>query len=96
MKKDKVKVLDEQWDYERVASFLEPRAGDPQNADFQILLRAYQSMRDEDFARFVPLFVGAGRDVNAPGPDGRPLVSLLQEHRYGSPYAQIITENARA
>lgn len=96
MRKDKEKVLDEQWDDARVASFLEPRPGDPVNADYQILLRAYQSMRDDDFARFVPLFVDSGRDLNAPGPDGKPLVTLLEEHRYGAPYAQILTQSAHA
>ena len=71
MRKDKVKVLDEQWDDERVASFLEPRPGDGESADYAILLRAYQSMRDDDFARFVPMFVAAGRKIDAVGPDGR-------------------------
>jgi hypothetical protein len=90
MRKDKEKVLDEQWDLERVASFLEPRPGDGDKADFQLLLRAYQSMRDSDFARFVPLFVEAGRDLNASGPDGRTLLEELSEHRYGEPYAHAL------
>lgn len=90
MRKDKEKVLDEQWDDERVASFLQPRPGDPENSDYAILLRAYQSMRESDFARFVPLFSEAGRDVNAAGPDGRPLIELLAEHRYGAGYAAIL------
>lgn len=89
-KKDKAKVLDEQWDDERVASFLEVRPGDGENADYALLLRAYQSMRDSDFARFVPLFVDAGRDLNAQGPDGKTLLELLAEHRYGGPYAEIL------
>ena len=73
-----------------MASFLQPRPGDPDNSDYAILLRAYQSMREADFERFVPLFIAAGRDINAAGPDGRPLVKLLAEHRYGAGYAQIL------
>lgn len=90
MRKDKVKVLDEQWDEERVASFLQPRPGDGENADYQLLLRAYQSMRDDDFARFVPMYCAAKRKLNAEGPDGRPLLALLAEHRYGASYAEIL------
>ena len=90
MRKDKAKVLDEEWDEARVASFLEPRPGDGEQADFRLLSRAYQSMRDSDFARFVPLFVAAGRDVNASGPQGQTLLEELAEHRYGAPYAAVL------
>ncbi|MEM1188776.1 MAG: PA4642 family protein [Pseudomonadota bacterium] len=90
MRKDKAKVLDEQWDDARVASFLEPRPGDGGDPDHRLLLRAYQSMRDSDFARFVPLFVAAGRDLNATGPDGKTVLEEVREHRYGLPYAEIL------
>ncbi len=93
MRKDKAKVLDEVWDDERVASFVEPRPGDGENADYQILLRAYQSMREGDFARFLPLFCAAGRDVNATGPAGRSALAEVEEHRYGAPYAEILREH---
>lgn len=90
MRKDKAKVLDEQWDDERVASFLEPRPGDGENADFRLLLRAYQSMRDSDFARFLPLFCSAGRDINAVGNEGKTLLEEVSEHRYGTAYAEVL------
>jgi hypothetical protein len=98
MRKDKTKVLDEQWDDERVASFLEPRPGDGSgaDADFQLLLRAYQSMRDSDFARFIPLFVAAGRDINATGREGKTLLLEVSEHRYGLPYADILRAHGAA
>jgi len=96
MRKDKAKVLDEQWDDARVASFLEVRPGDggPDSAttDHRLLLRAYQSMRAGDFARFVPLFVAAGRDLDARGPDGRTVFEEIREHRYGDPYAAVLIE----
>jgi len=100
MRKDKAKVLDEQWDDARVASFLEPRPGDggPGGAgmDHRLLLRAYQSMREEDFARFVPLFVAAGRDLDARGPDGRTVLEEIREHRYGAPYVETLVEAGAA
>lgn len=98
MKKDKAKVLDEQWDDARVASFLEPRPGDGATSgdigvDYALLLRAYQSMRASDFGRFVPLFCADGRNVNAQGPDGKSLLQLLREHNYGGPYADILRKS---
>ncbi len=90
MRKDKAKVLDEQWDDERVASFLVPRPGDGELPDHRLLLRAYQSMRAEDFARFVPLFVDAGRDLQATGRDGRTVLEEIRDHRYGTDYAAVI------
>jgi hypothetical protein len=96
MRKDKAKVLDEQWDDARVASFLEVRPGDGGTdgtaTDHRLLLRAYQSMRAEDFARFVPMFVAAGRDLDARGPDGRTVLEELREHRYGDAYAAVLLE----
>ncbi|MFT7289060.1 MAG: hypothetical protein ACI87W_003187 [Halieaceae bacterium] len=93
MRKDKAKVLDEQWDDARVASFLELRPGDGGDPDHQLLLRAYQSMRAEDFARFIPLFVAAGRSLMAVDEDGNTLLTLLGEHRYGPDYASILREH---
>lgn len=90
MRKDKVKVLDEQWDDERVASFLQPRPGDGENADFPLLLRAYQSMRASDFARFIPLFCAAGRDINATDAQAKTLLAEVLEHHYGDDYADIL------
>jgi hypothetical protein len=90
MRKDKAKVLDEQWDDNRVASFLEPRPGDGPHADHRILLRAYQSMRDKDFARFLPLYCAAGRDLNASGAEGKTVLEEVSEHHYGKPYAELL------
>lgn len=96
MRKDKAKVLDEQWDDARVASFLEPRPGDGANADHQILLRAYRSMRDSDFARFLPLFCAASRDINAQGLEGKTVLEEVSEHRYGAPYAALLAAHGAA
>jgi hypothetical protein len=48
-------------------------------------------MREDDFARFIPMFVEAGRDVNAEGPDGRSVADEIREHRYGAPYLEALT-----
>jgi hypothetical protein len=81
MKKDKEKVLDEVWTEARVREFLdsEPKAGT--NRDFHALLKAYQSMRADDFELFIGMFLEAGRDLNATDKSGRTVLSYAKEHR---------------
>lgn len=93
MRKDKAKVLDEQWDDARVASFLELRPGGGADPDHHVLLCAYRGMRAEDFARFIPMFVAAGRNLDAEGPEGMTLLAEVDTHRYGAPYADILRQH---
>ena len=90
MKKDKEKVLDEVWTEGRVREFLNVRSHDDVEEDFHMLLKAYQSMRVEDFEKFVNFFVDDGRSVNARDPEGRTVLSIVREHRKGGPYAEIL------
>ena len=93
MRKDKDKVLDEIWDEARVAGFLELRPGNGSDPDHHVLISAYRGMREADFARFLPLFVAAGRSLDATGGDGRTLLEEVSEHRYGAPYAAMLREH---
>ena len=92
MKKDKEKVLDEVWTEERVKSFLEVRSHDDVEEDFHMLLKAYQSMRADDFAKFVSFFTGEGRSVNSTDPEGRTVLSIVQQHRRSTEYADILIQ----
>ena len=67
MRKDKEKVLDEVWTEDHVRSFLNVRSHDNTAEDFHMLLKAYQSMRAEDFELFVGFFLADKRDINATG-----------------------------
>ena len=93
-RKDKKKVVDEVWTPERVRSFLtlEPPAG--VDADFHRLRRAYQSMRVEDFEDFIDMFVEAGGNLSALGPEGRTLLEELRTHTHGEPFAEAMTRHA--
>ena len=93
MRKDKEKVLDEVWTDERVKSFLDVRPHDEVEEDFHMLLKAYQSMRAEDFELFVGFFLGENRNINATGQDGRSVLAIVGEHRLGTPYAEILSDN---
>ena len=85
-------VHDEWWSDERVQSFLhmQPIAGE--SADYHVLVKAYRGMVPEAFVRFIAFFIEAGRDINAPGPSGKTILGLLQEHRNAGEYIQILKD----
>ena len=90
MRKDKEKVLDEVWTEDHVRSFLDFRPYDGSDPDFHVLLKAYQSMRADDFALFVKFFSEQGRNINAADRDGRTVLAVVNEHRHGGPFAEIL------
>ena len=91
MKRDKEKIVDEAWDDERVASFLRKTPPDlPGDPDFHVLLFAYRSMRASDFARFLNLYVDAGRDVTAKNGDGTSMANYLSRHAKAGPYIDLL------
>jgi len=90
LRKDKEKVLDEVWTEDHVRSFLDMRPFDDLDADFYMLLKAYQSMRASDFELFVGFFGEQQRDVNARDKDGKTVLNIVNTHRHGKPYAEIL------
>lgn len=93
LKKDKEKVLDEVWTEQRVKDFLEIKPAEDIEADFHVLLKAYQSMRLENFEEFVGFFVAEGRNINATNPKGESVLSIIKQHRNSSAYASILQSN---
>ncbi len=92
MKKDKQKVLDEVWTVDHIKSFLELEQVEGIDLDFHTLLRAYQSMRAEDFEQFIGFFCDQKRDLDARGPEGETVLNIIQQHRHGTAYAGILTK----
>jgi len=90
MRKDKEKVIDEVWTEDHVKSFLSVRSHDGSDDNFHMLLKAYQSMRAEDFELFVGFFTAEGRDLNATGRDGRTVLDIVRTHRHGARYADVL------
>lgn len=91
MKKDKEKVLDEVWTEDHVKSFLSVRPHDGSDEDFHMLLKAYRSMRADDFELFIGFFTGEGRNINATGKDGNSVLDIIRTHRHGVEYADVLT-----
>ena len=90
MRKDKEKVLDEVWTEDHVRSFLDVRPHDGSDENFHMLLKAYQSMRAEDFELFIGFFTAEKRDINATGKDGSTVLEVVDAHRHGAEYAAIL------
>ncbi len=84
--KDKQKVMGESFSDERIKSFLDLAPPVGVNADYHALERAYRGMIADNFATFVRYFVAAGRDLNAPGPEGKPLSEVIARHRSANRY----------
>lgn len=89
-KKEKEVVVDEVWTEARIAEFLDVKPAENVEADFHALMKAYQQMRADDFAKFVDMFVGQGRNVNARNPQGRTVLSFIREHAKSGEYAEIL------
>ncbi len=93
---DKAKVIDEVWDDARIRSFLHkapPRQSGvalPGDADFFVLRHAYQSMRAEDFGRFLDCFADEGRDVRARNGDGQTLAEYIAPHAKAGPFIELL------
>ncbi len=85
-------VTDEWWSDERIQSFLDIQPQDGQAEDYHVLLKAYRGMVPEAFERFIEFFVQDGRNLEEPGPDGRSILRLVEEHRNSGEYARILKE----
>lgn len=85
-------VTDEWWSDERIQSFLDIQPQDGEAEDYHVLLKAYRGMVPEAFERFIEFFVQDGRNLEEPGPDGRSILRLVEEHRNSGEYARILKE----
>lgn len=85
------KVEGEEWSDERIKAFLDLQSRDETNVDYHVLKEAYQYMTPEFFARFVPFFVEAGRDINAKNPQNESLSERIKGFAKAAPYLQVLS-----
>lgn len=93
LKKDKQKVLGEVFDDERIKSFFDTDTPEGVNADFNLLEKAYRGMKAGNFATFLDFFIERGHDINSQNPDGKTLLSLVQQHKQGEPYTLALGQH---
>lgn len=89
-RKDKKKVIGEAMTDDQIKAFLHglPEAGE--DPDFHVLLRAYRSLREDDFQRFLGFFTAEGRNINARGLDDRSLLEIAATHRKSGSYIEAL------
>ena len=92
LKKDKVKVLGETFDDERIRTFLNQQAPEGYDADFFTLERAYRGMLADNFETFIGFFLEAGGNINAENPQGETLTTLVSRHLKSAEYLDILTK----
>jgi hypothetical protein len=89
-RKDKKKVVGEPMTDEQVRAFLHCEAEQGLELGHHMLMRAYRSLRSEDFSRFLDLFVAAGHNINATDTEGRTALAIIQGHQQGEEYAEAL------
>ncbi len=92
LKKDKQKVLGETFDDARIKTFLDLEAYGETNPDFHVLEKAYRGMKADNFATFVGFFLEQKRDINAVGPEGKTILTIVREHRHGGDYEETLVK----
>jgi ankyrin repeat protein len=90
VKKDKKQIIGEELSDEQIKRNLFAQPFGEGSVDFQLLIRAYRSLREDDFARFISFFVAEGRDVNAVDEKGNTLLSIIATHRHGEGYREAL------
>jgi len=90
LKKDKQKVLGENFTDERIKTFLNLEPYGDLNADYHVLEKAYRGMKAGNFTSFIKFFNEAGRDINATNQDGVTLLQVAQQHRHGEDYVAAL------
>jgi hypothetical protein len=85
-------VTDEWWSDERVQTFLDVQTQDGVAEDYHALLKAYRGMVPEAFERFIEFFVQDGRNLNEPGPEGRSILAVMEQHRNAGDYIRILKQ----
>lgn len=93
LKKDKEKVLDEVWTLDRVKEFLDVQPAAGSNNDFHMLLKAYQSMRADNFEQFITLFLEKGHDINATDAKQQTVLAIAKQHKASTEFVSVLEAN---
>lgn len=93
--KNKLKIVDEVWDEARIRGFLAYEPKDKEEADFQILYRAYKHMRVDDFSKFLTFFLAEGHDLGACNHQGQSVLDITRRNRLSQPFVQLLEQATR-
>jgi len=88
-----IATRDEEWSDERLQPFLTLEPPESLPADYNVLLKAYRGMTAELFARFLPIFIAAKRDINTRLENGSTFLDLVLQQRKSVAYADALRDN---
>lgn len=88
MRKDKKQIIGEPMTDEQIKVFLnvEPVGDTP--APLHKLMRAYHSLRIEDFERFLTFFKQQGYAFNTTNKEGKNFTALIADQSFSAPYIE--------
>ncbi|MDG9927686.1 MULTISPECIES: PA4642 family protein [Pseudomonas] len=90
MRKDKKQVIGEEIGDDAIKLFLAVEPADDTPPSLHKLVKAYRSLRIDDFERFLTFFREAGYDLDARDAKGNDFVALIQDQRLAEPYIDAI------
>ena len=86
LKKDKKKVIGEEFDDDRIRSFLDNKPYGEQSPSYHLLEKAYRGMKANNFETFLQFFMDAGYDINARDASGRTFLQNIKQPRHAADY----------
>lgn len=93
LKKDKVKVIDEEMNDEKISRFLSLKPYGDESEDFYILTKAYRGLPIEYFTRFLEMFLAEGRDVNAKNTQGQSFIDFIGNNIRFPEFVELLKKN---
>ena len=93
LKKDKVKVIDEEMNDEKIQHFLTLKSYGDESEDFYQLTKAYRGLPIEYFSRFLEMFLAENRDINAKNVSGQTFLSTIEGNMKFHEFIAVLKEN---
>lgn len=87
-------TFNEEWNDERINSYLNRQAPVGENADFNVLYVAYKHMRPSDYERFLTAFTAQGRNLQATNTDGLTIQQLISQHPSSAEFLVVLAKFA--
>ena len=89
-KKDKVKVINETLNDDKIRRFLKLEPSQGEDKAFHILLRAYRGLNQDDFGRFIEFFKAEKLDINAKSRDGKTILQAIKGYNKSADYVEVL------
>jgi len=93
LKKDKIKVIDEEMNDEKIRRLFFYKPYGDESADFHVLTKAYRGLPIEYFTRFLEMFLDDKRDINAKNSQGQSFLSSIENNLKFPEFVDTLKKN---